>query len=169
MADQRSVLRDFFIRRFDFPRRHASIYRILSARYYASPIFWQLLRYVAGGMLSAIIYSITYLWLVSALFPGKLAVIAVLPAFVIAAGCGLYIHSNWTFRGHNQQSNGQALMFRFLFVQIAGLSMTSVMTWGVTGVFGGPAWAAIIPSVLVTPLFTFSLQRMWVFADQRAG
>ena len=114
-------------------------------------------------MVSAGIYSIIYLSLEATLFPGRFALFAVFPAFFIAAVSGLYIHSNWSFRGYGQRGHDTTRTVRFLSVQFAGLAMTTFMTWVVTAVFEGPAWVAILPSIFLTPLMTFYLQRRWVF------
>jgi putative flippase GtrA len=49
-------------------------------------------------------------------------------------------------------------------VHCIGLALNLAFTWLLTAGLAAPVWAPLLPSVTITPLITFLLQRQWVFA-----
>ena len=84
-------------------------------------------------------------------------------AFFAAASVGHVAHSRISFRGHGSRDERTA--HRFLIVQSVGFAMNQGFIWILTGpLFHGPTWWPLVPTMCVTPLITFGLQRNWVFA-----
>ena len=125
--------------------------------------FGQLVRFGVSGGLSTLIYSAVYLPLTAWVLPREWAVAAVPPAFLVAVTAGFFLHSQWSFRGHGTRDAGGRQHLKFLAVQGIGLLLNALFTWVTTAVLHQPAWAALIPVVLITPLATFVLNRQWVF------
>ncbi|MEI9927268.1 MAG: GtrA family protein [Sphingomonas sp.] len=123
----------------------------------------QLIRFGIVGAISTLIYSAVYLPLADYVLPPGWAVAAVPPAFLVAAACGFFMHSAWSFKGHGSRDPSGRQHVKFLLVQGFGMLLTSVFTWVLTVPLHGANWWPLIPAVLVTPLVTFSLNRRWVF------
>ena len=84
-------------------------------------------------------------------------------AFFAAASVGHVAHSKFSFRDHGSRDHRTPT--RFLIVQSIGFAMNQSFIWVLTGpIFHGPTWWPLVPTVFVTPLVTFGLQRNWVFA-----
>ena len=128
-----------------------------------SGLLGQLFRFGVAGGLSSVIYSLVYLVLTHAAFPGARAVLAVPFAFAVAAVFGYFMHSRWSFRGHGAGERGAAQGMKFLVVQGAGLGINAVVTWFGTAVLHVPAWAPLVPAILLAAIVTFLLNRLWVF------
>jgi len=125
----------------------------------------QLIRFGIAGGISTLIYSAVYLPLALYVFGPRLAVAAVPFAFAVAVACGFFLHSAWSFRGYGTRDTSGRQHAKFLIVQGIGLLLNALFTWIITGpLFHGPAWAPLIPVVLITPIATFALNRAWVFA-----
>lgn len=89
--------------------------------------------------------------------------LAGLIAFLLASAVGHVAHSRFSFKGHGERDAHTAV--RFLAVQLMGLALNEAFIWIATGpILHGPTWWSIVPSIFVTPLVTFVLQRTWVFA-----
>lgn len=131
---------------------------------YATGILAQMIRYGFAGALATTIYSAVYLPLTGWVFTGTRAVMAVPFAFAAALVAGFFLHSSWSFAGHGTRDNSGRQHARFLMVHCVGLAMNLGFTWTLTAWLGAPGWAALVPSVTLTPLVTFVLQRQWVFA-----
>ena len=131
---------------------------------WTSGIFGQLVRYGIAGGLATAIYSSVYLPLAWWVFPDGQAVLAVLFAFVTALCAGFFLHSTWSFGGHGTRDNSGRQHAKFLMTHCVGLALNTLFTWTLTAGFHLPAWAPLIPSVTLTPLVTFALQRQWVFS-----
>ncbi|WP_277316631.1 GtrA family protein [Sphingomonas sp. AOB5] len=123
----------------------------------------QLIRFGIAGVISTVIYSAVYLPLAYYVLPGKWAVAAVPPAFLVAATAGFFMHSFWSFKGHGTRDSSGRQHAKFFLVQGSGLILNAFFTWIITGPFHGPQWLPLIPIVLITPLATFALNRKWVF------
>ncbi|MDB5671109.1 MAG: polysaccharide synthesis protein GtrA [Alphaproteobacteria bacterium] len=121
----------------------------------------QLIRYGIVGGLSSLIYSAIYWPLATYVMH---PVLAVFVAFGIAVAIGYVMHSRWSFKGHGKRERNAATQARFVIVQTFGLGLNVLFTWVLTGPFHGPTWWPIIPSVTLTPLATYGIQRYWVFA-----
>jgi putative flippase GtrA len=123
----------------------------------------QLLRFGVVGGLCAVIYSAVYLPVATYALPRRLAVLAVPPAFAVAVTAGFFLHSGWSFRGHGTRGGGAAQPMKFVGVQAAGMVLNLAYAWVLSGMMGYPAWVPLVPAVLVTPLVTFAINRIWVF------
>jgi putative flippase GtrA len=131
---------------------------------WTSGILGQLIRYGFAGALATAVYSSVYMPLALWVFPGGHAVFAVPFAFMTALTAGFFLHSHFSFAGHGTRENSGRQHAKFLMVHCVGLSMNLAFTWGLTAGLGAPAWAPLLPSVTLTPLVTFVLQRQWVFS-----
>ena len=132
--------------------------------FWNSGMLGQLVRYGLAGGLATAIYSAVYLPLAWWVFPDGRAVLAVPFAFMTALSAGFFLHSMWSFAGHGTRESSGRQHLKFLAVHLVGLTMNLTFTWTLTAVLGAPAWAPLLPSVTLTPLVTFALQRQWVFA-----
>jgi putative flippase GtrA len=130
----------------------------------SSGVLGQLMRFGIAGALSSLVYSIVFLPLAWYVTGERLSVIAVIPAFFVAASVGYILHSNWSFRGHGSRDNARSRQMKFLIVQALGLVLNLAFTWIITGpLLHQPAWVSLIPCFLVTPFATFALNRQLVF------
>ena len=111
----------------------------------------QLIRFGIAGGLSTLIYSAVYLPLTYWVLPHEWAVLAVPPAFLVAVICGFFLHSGWSFRGHEAGGQGARLHMKFLVVQSFGFVLNALFTWVATGLLHQPPWVALIPAATVTP------------------
>lgn len=131
---------------------------------WTSGTFMQMIRYGFAGALATMIYSSVYLPLAWWVFPDGQAVAAVPFAFATALTVGFFLHSRWSFAGHGTRDHSGRQHVRFLVVHCLGLALNMAFTWLLTAGLGAPVWAPLLPSVTITPLITFLLQRQWVFA-----
>lgn len=129
-----------------------------------SGVLGQLIRYGFAGGLATLIYSSVYLPLAWWVFTDTRAVLAVPFAFLTALSVGFFLHSNWSFQGHGTRDSSGRQHIRFLMTHCVGLTINMFFTWFLTAMLGAPAWVPLMPSVTITPLVTFLLQRQWVFA-----
>lgn len=127
------------------------------------PIVGQMIRFGITGGISTLIYAIVYLPLADFVLPQGWAVLAVPPAFLVAAAYGFWMHSSWSFKGHGTRDSSGRQHVKFLLVQTFGMLLNALFTWLLTGLMHTPNWVPLIPIVLVTPLATFTLNRQWVF------
>lgn len=83
-------------------------------------------------------------------------------AYVVAAGTGYVMHSEWSFRDHGAERT-HATKIRFVIVSIISYALNSFWVWLLfTRLHLGRA-APIAPMLFVTPGVTFFLNRQWVF------
>ena len=130
----------------------------------SSGVLGQLMRFGIAGALSSLVYSIVFLPLAWYVTGERQSVIAVIPAFFVAASVGYVLHSNWSFRGHGSRDNARSRQMKFLIVQALGMVLNLAFTWIITGpLLHQPAWVSLIPCFLVTPFATFALNRQLVF------
>ncbi len=127
-------------------------------------VLGQLVRFGIAGGISTVIYAAVYLPLTHWIFPGKLAVYAVPFAFAVAVTAGFFLHSRFSFRGHGSRQRGGMQQLKFVLVQASGVGLNALITWVGTAIMGYPAWAPLLPAVLVATIFTFILNRWLVFA-----
>lgn len=140
----------------------ASVRRV--ERWRASGVLGQLVRFGIAGALSSLVYTIVYLPVAWYLVGERRAVLAVIPAFFVAAAVGFVLHSNWSFKGHGARDNPRGRQAKFLIVQGLGMTLNLAFTWIITGPWlHGPAWVPLIPCFFVTPFATFALNRQLVF------
>ncbi|HEX7852398.1 MAG TPA: GtrA family protein [Sphingobium sp.] len=124
----------------------------------------QLFRYAIAGGGAAALYAVTYILFANMLLPHGYAVAAVVPAFFLSLTASFLLHSRWSFAGHGAREKGVGQPLRFTLVQMGGLGLNATFTWLVTAVLGGANWMALIPCLILTPLATFAVQRVWVFS-----
>lgn len=125
-------------------------------------MYAQLGRYVFAGATAAAVYALVYLLVANLLPPGQ-AAFAVVPAFLISLFVSYQLHSRWSFAGHGSRDEKVAQPLRFFAVQAVGLAANFAITYAITAVLLAPNWVALVPSLTLTPLLTFALQRYWVF------
>lgn len=135
------------LRRMEQVRRHAAA--------------GQLARFVVAGGLTTALYTLVY----SPLAGFKLASeqVANLAGYLVAVVTGYLLHSNWSFRGHGGEAKQTTL--RFFAVSLFSYGANTFWVWLLTddAVLNGPFWWPLIPVLFVTPLLTFTLNRLWVF------
>lgn len=122
----------------------------------------QLVRFVIAGGLTTALYTLVY----SPLAGFKLTSeqVANLCGYLVAVTSGYLLHSNWSFRGHG--AGAKQTTTRFFAVSLFSYGANTFWVWLLTddAVGNGPWWWPLIPVLFVTPLVTFALNRLWVFA-----
>jgi len=129
----------------------------------AHPTFGQLVRFGISGAISSLIYTAVYLPVADHVLPKGWAVLAVLPAFLVAVVFGFFLHSKWSFKDHGTRDSSGRQHAKFVLVQGVGLALNLLITGVMTGLLHTPNWAPLIPVVTVIPLITFWINRQWVF------
>ena len=124
--------------------------------------FWQLVRFGIAGGLTTVLYTIVYSPL--AAFKITSEQVANIAGYLVAMLSGYLIHSRWSFRGH--ETSAKAAAPKFFAVSLVSYAMNTFWIWLLTddAMYAGPWWWPLIPVLFVTPLVTFALQRLWVFA-----
>jgi putative flippase GtrA len=127
----------------------------------ASGMLGQLIRFIIVGGLSTVVYAAVYWPLATYVILPTLASVA---GFLVAVVFGYFLHSRWSFKGHGAAA-GVGTQSKFFAVQSTGMLMNAAFTWVLTGpLVHGPTWWPLVPAVLVTPIVTFGLNRLLVFA-----
>jgi len=92
--------------------------------------------------------------------------IANLAGYLVAMITGYVLHSRWSFKDHGTRDNAARSTGRFFVVSLVSLGLNSFFVFILTApnMLAGPWWWPLIPISFVTPLVTFSLNRLWVFA-----
>ena len=73
----------------------------------------------------------------------------------------------WTFG--TTTSHGKSF-FRFAFAAISGLMLSQIIVWGVADMMGYSLRVALVPALIMVPMFSFTISRFWVFpAQQKCG
>ena len=87
-------------------------------------------------------------------------------AYAIAVATGYVMHSRWSFKDHGTRDNTARTTSRFFAVSLVSLALNALFVFILTDphMLAGPWWWPLIPILFVTPLVTFSLNRLWVFA-----
>ena len=133
-------------------------------------VLGQLVRFGITGVGVTLIYAVVY-WPIATygnrLLPlgdgAEWPVIAGVIAFLVGVAVGKVAHSRISFVGHGSRDHRTG--HRFLVVQLFGFVLNQGFIWLLTGpLMHGPTWWPLVPTVFVTPLITFVLQRNWVFA-----
>lgn len=140
-------------------------------RWRTGGVFGQLLRFGVAGGVATLIYAAVY-WPVATYAPRLFAVtrgawpmVGNVLGYLAAMASGYFLHSRWSFRGHGERGNLKRTGGRFFAVSLVSFVMNSLYVWVLTGPWvRGPTWWPLLPIVFVTPLVTFALNRMWVFA-----
>lgn len=122
-----------------------------------------MIRFGIAGGLSTLVYSAVYLPLTLYVFERRHAVYAVPFAFAVAVTTGFFLHSRWSFKGHGTRPPGAAQQVQFVMVQGSGMALNAVITWIGTAKLGFPAWAPLLPAIVLATGMTFVLNRYLVF------
>jgi putative flippase GtrA len=122
-----------------------------------------MIRFGIAGGLSTLVYSAVYLPLTLYVFERRHAVYAVPFAFAVAVTTGFFLHSRWSFKGHGTRAPGAAQQVQFVMVQGSGMALNAVITWIGTAKLGFPAWAPLLPAIVLATGMTFVLNRYLVF------
>ncbi|UVO50797.1 GtrA family protein [Sphingomonas sp. SUN019] len=127
----------------------------------AKETFGQLVRFGIAGGLATLCYAAVY----SPLAATKLTSeqVANIFGYLVAVLVGFWLHSRWSFRGHGASATKTGP--RFFAVSLLSYGANTFWVWLLTddAVMAGPWWWPLIPILFVTPLVTFSLNRLWVF------
>ncbi|MBC7521012.1 MAG: GtrA family protein [Sandarakinorhabdus sp.] len=132
-------------------------------------MYAQFARYIVAGAIAAAIYAVVYLVTANQLLPPGGAVFAVVPAFGISLVACFLLHSRWSFAGHGSGDEKVTQPLRFLVVQATGLFANLDVTYIATRLLLAPNWMALVPSLTLTPLLAFALQRRWGQMDGTAA
>ncbi len=125
------------------------------------PVTAQFARFGITGVALTVMSAGLY-WIGAALL-GIAPLVSTVVAYAIVVPIGYWVHSAWSFRGHGTRDNLWRTSFRFVAVQGVGFLINSLAVWVLTGLLGGPEWWPVIPMLVVTPLATFWLNRVWTF------
>jgi putative flippase GtrA len=126
-------------------------------------ILLQLIRFgMVGGFvtgLQAIVYSPLAKYQITS------PQVANLCGYLVAMVAGYVLHSRWSFRGHGSRDNPRRTTIRFFIVSLISYALNALFVFILTdrGMLHGPWWWPLIAFFLVTPIVTFSLNRLWVF------
>ena len=124
----------------------------------------QLARFAVAGGITTALYTAVY----SPLAGFKLTSeqVANLAGYLVAVVTGYVIHSRWSFRGHGRRDNAARTTSRFFVVSLVSYGLNTFWVWLLTddAMLHGPWWWPLAPILFVTPLATFLLNRLWVFA-----
>lgn len=132
-------------------------------RWRENAVAGQLVRFVIAGAISTVIYSAVYLPLSLYVFDRRHAVYAVPFAFAVAVVAGFFLHSRWSFKGRGRRDPGRLQHMKFVLVQASGMALNAVITWIGTARLGYPAWAPLLPAIVLATILTFYLNRRLVF------
>lgn len=122
------------------------------------------MRFGISGVISTLVYSAVYLPLSLHVFERRHAVYAVPFAFAAAVTVGFFLHSRWSFKGHGTRAAGGVQQLKFVGVQASGMALNAAITWIGTARLGYPAWAPLLPAIVLATGLTFYLNRRLVFA-----
>lgn len=121
----------------------------------------QLVRYgVTGGAVTVL--GVAAYW-IAATPLGWPPLLANLLGYAVAVAVGYWLHSAFSFRGHGSRDAPVTRTMRFAVVSLVSLGLNSLWVWLLTGLAHGPNWWPIPLMIGVTPLASFTLNRIWVF------
>jgi putative flippase GtrA len=121
----------------------------------------QIIRFGITGLALTIGVAGAY-WAVAELL-GVAPMISMTLVYLVFTGLGYVLHSQFSFRGHGGRDNPATRTARFFTVNTIGFLSNQFFVWLLVERLGGPTWWPVIPIIFVTPLLTFSLNRIWVF------
>lgn len=124
----------------------------------------QVSRFASVGLVATGVHALIYGVLGS--FSGITPMLANLLAFLFAF-CFSYLgHFRFTFR---EQMHGRSALrsylvqLRFFAVALVGLALNAFGVWVTTDYLKANYLLAILPMVLVVPLITFGISKVWAF------
>ena len=124
-------------------------------------LFRQMVRFAISGGLLTIGVAGAY-WAVADLL-GVEPMVSMTIVYLCFTGVGYLIHSRWSFKDHGSRDQAHIRTVRFFTVNTLGFFSNQFFVWWLVKVLGGPTWWPVIPIIVVTPLLTFTLNRIWVF------
>lgn len=122
----------------------------------------QIVRFGIAGGLATVCYALVYSPLAALKITSEQ--VANVCGYLVAMLSGYVLHSKWSFRGHGTSAKSSAP--KFFAVSLVSYGANTFWVWLLTddAVLAGPWWWPLIPIVFVTPIVTFALNRLWVFA-----
>lgn len=127
----------------------------------------QLLRFLVSGGFLTLLYAVLYSLVIGAdvpIGPARHAQLANLSGYLVAMLLGYVLHSRWSFQGHGRRDNARRTTTRFFVVSLLSLLLNAFWTWLFATKLGYEKHVPLIPISFITPLATFTLNRLWVFA-----
>jgi putative flippase GtrA len=134
---------------------------IEAGRYWA----YQLMRFGTVGGAATLTHAGVYYYLAA----GELLTpfLANFAAYAVAFSISFIGHRHWTFGDARRDRRNNYAIFRFLSVSLSGLAINSTAVLLFVNLLGWPHWTPLIVIVGITPIFTFLLNRFWVFYTLR--
>jgi putative flippase GtrA len=126
-----------------------------------TPHLQQFVRFGLSGGVLAVLVAGGY-WLI-ATFLHVDPNLSLLIVFLVASVIGYLLHSRFSFQGYGGRDRVHVRTARFLVTNTLGLLCNQFLVWLLVKQLGGPTWWPVIPILFLTPLFTFTLNRKWVF------
>lgn len=125
-------------------------------------LFTQLVRFAIAGGITTALYTLVYSPLAKYRITSEQ--VANLAGYLVAMLAGYVIHSRWSFRGHGMDMRQTTI--RFFLVSLVSYGMNTAWVFLLTddAMLAGPWWWPLLPVLFVTPLVTFAINRLWVFA-----
>jgi putative flippase GtrA len=151
--DERAILRPAHSRGGGY-----SLRRLIEAgRYWIH----QIMRFGMVGGAATLTHAGVYYYLVA----GKLLtpLLANFAAYAVAFSVSFIGHRHWTFGDARKDRRNNYAIFRFLSVSLSGLAINSAAVLLLVNFLRLPEWTPLIVIVGMTPIFTFLLNRFWVF------
>jgi putative flippase GtrA len=134
---------------------------IEAARYWIH----QIMRFGMVGSAATLTHAGVYYYLVA----GKVLtpLLANFAAYVVAFSISFLGHRHWTFGDARKDRRNNYAIFRFLSVSLSGLAINSAAVLLLVNLLRLPDWTPLFVIVGMTPIFTFLLNRFWVFYTLR--
>ncbi|WP_404372948.1 GtrA family protein [Sphingomonas sp. MMS24-J45] len=129
----------------------------------ASGMLGEVLRFGISGGITTLIYIAVYWPLTHYVFEQRHAVYAVPFAFAVAVTAGFFLHSRWSFKGHETRDPDPLRHVKFVAVQASGVALNGLITWIGTAKLGYAPMVPLLPAVACATVFTFFLNRQLVF------
>jgi putative flippase GtrA len=82
------------------------------------------------------------------------------------AACGVSYALNWLWTFDAGSTHGAALP-KFLVVSVSGFVLNQAIVFTVVMLAGRPMWVAMLPVMIVIPVFSFIMSKTWVFLADR--
>jgi putative flippase GtrA len=121
----------------------------------------QVIRFgLTGGFLTVAVAG-AY-WAVADLL-GVAPMVSMTLVYLFFTGIGYLLHSRFSFAGHGSRDNAPVRTARFFTVNTLGFLANQFFVWLLVLQMRGPTWWPVIPIIFVTPILTFTLNRVWVF------
>jgi putative flippase GtrA len=85
-------------------------------------------------------------------------------AFLVACGVSYALNWLWTF---DAVSRHGAALPKFLAVSVSGFILNQSIVFALVTLAGHPMWVAMLPVMVVIPVFSFIMSKTWVFLADR--